>query len=119
MKIKKVNKTIKIILIFLFGVEYCCIPKISLNEVKIKNLRELLCEDAFGVYKKENVRIPLKYKSKYKLYKKWREELIFAKYYKLNITTKYGLRKQYYLYKNMENPSEHDKIVIKKLLSKG
>lgn len=122
MKIRKMNKLIKSILVFLFGVEFGdpIIPlKYSLEYVHNNKLKKLLCEDEFGLYKKDNVSIPHKYKKIYKQYKKAREELIYAKYYKLNISARYGLRKRYYFFEEVVIPSESDKIIVENLLNKG
>lgn len=119
MKIKKLNKHLKAISIFLFGIEYGNKFPITLNWIKNEELRSLLCEDEFGVYKKDDVKIPLKYRKEYKLYKKLREEMIYSKYYHLQINIKYGSQKQYYLFDDIEIPSESDKIVLEKLLNKG
>lgn len=119
MKIKKLNKHLKSISIFLFGIEYGNKFPLNLRWVRDDELRSLLCEDEFGLYKKENVKIPFRFRKKYKLYKKLREEMIYAKYYHLKIDGKYGRKRQYYLVDDIEIPSESDKIVVEKLLSKG
>ena len=119
MKIKKRNKYIKAILIFLFGVEYGNKFPITLKCITEDGLRNLLYEDEFGVYKKEDVKIPLRFKRKYILYKKLREEMIYAKYYNLQINYTYGFFRQYYFFEDIEIPTGSDKIVAEKLLSKG
>ncbi len=119
MKIKKPNKFIKAISIFLFGIEYGNKFPLNLNWVTDEEFKNLLCEDEFGLYKKQNVKIPFRFKKKYKLYKELREEMIYAKYYHLKINGKYGRKRQYYLIDDIEIPSESDKIVVEKLLSKG
>lgn len=119
MRIKSVNKHIRRIIVFLFGVEFSNPMKITIECVDDETLRELLCEDEFGLYKKENAKIPHRYKKIYRTYKRCREELIYAKYYKLNIFVKYGFRKHYYLCDAVEKLSESDRIVVKELLSKG
>lgn len=119
MKIKKLNKHLKAISIFLFGIEYVHPTKITLNAITDETLKSLLCEDEFGVYKKDNIKIPFKYRKKYKLYKHWREELIYSRYYHLSITVRYGSCKQYYLFDDIEIPSKSDKIVVEQLLNKG
>lgn len=119
MRIIKFNKHIKRLLILLYGIQYSNLYKVSLDIISDLNFQDLLYEDDFGVYKKENVKIPHKYKKAYKRYKRYREELIYAKYYKFNIFVKFGLCKQYYLYENTANLSISDKIEVEKLLSKG
>ena len=119
MKIKKLNKHLKAISIFLFGVEYGNKFPLNLHWVKNEELKNLLYEDEFGLYKKEGVKIPFKFRKEYKIYRKLREEMIYAKYYHLQINYMYGLHKQYYLFDDIEFPSESDKIVVEKLLSKG
>lgn len=119
MKIKKPNKFIKAISIFLFGIEYGNKKPLTLQWVSSNEFKMLLCEDEYGLYKREGVKIPLKFRKTYRLYKKLREEMIYAKYYHLKINGKYGYKRQYYLVDNIEIPSESDKIVIENLLSKG
>lgn len=119
MKIKKINKYLKAIVIFLFGIEYGNKFPLNLHWVRNEELKNLLCEDEFGLYKKEGVKIPFKFRKKYKLYKKLREEMIYAKYYHLEVNGKYGRKRQYYLVDDIEISSEADKIVVEKLLSKG
>lgn len=116
---EKIKKHIKNLLILLFGIQHSTPVKMSLDLVDDIELKNLLSQDDFGVYKKENVKIPLKYKKVYKRYKFLREEMIYIKYYKLNSSFKYGLNKDKYLFESIVEPSKSDKIVVEELLNKG
>lgn len=115
----KIKTHIKNLLILLFGIQHSTPVKMSLDLVDDIELKKLLYQDDFGVYKKENVKIPLKYKKVYKRYKFLREEMIYIKYYKLNSSFKYGFNKDKYLFESMVEPSKSDKILAEKLLIKG
>ena len=115
----KIETHIKNLLILLFGIQHSTPVKISLDLIDDIEFKKLLCQDDFGVYKKENVKIPLKYKKVYKRYKFLREEMIYIKYYKLNSSFKYGLYKDKYLFESIVEPSKSDKIVVEELLNKG
>ena len=116
---EKIKKHIKNLLILLFGIQHSTPVKMSLDLVDDIEFKKLLCQDDFGVYKKENVKIPLKYKKVYKRYKFLREEMIYIKYYKLNSSFKYGFNKDKYLFESMVEPSNADKLLAEKLLNKG
>ncbi len=66
-----------------------------------RGLRKYVNQDRFGIYKKENVKIPFIYKYEYNSNKKKRE-LMINRYYN-----------------SLENQTEYDKIEKRKLLRMG
>ncbi len=116
---KGINKLLRNIKIFLFGIEIGTEFPVTFAWIENERLKELLEQDEYGVYKKADVRIPIKYKWKYKELQKARERQIFRKFMKQNQSVKYGFAKNHLLYDEFTEPFESDKIEMVKLLKKG
>lgn len=92
---------------------------ITIEWIRGKKLKDCLMEDEFGVYKKPGIKIPLLYQREYKKLKRSREYQIYKKYCGLNKYVLFKTKKESFLDYIIREPSESDKIEIKKLLDKG
>lgn len=98
------------------GAEYVNMFPVTLAWIEDDRLKRLLECDAYGLYKKKEVKIPFKYKRQYKHLKRERELQIYAKYYHFSLS---AWRGNYPLVFGFTELSESDKLDIKMLLEKG